>query len=69
MTIWTYQRGDGPWTTRCGSGIWGLDHDAHAEVVDTALRQLPDQASVTATYRIVPHLTHRPESLRGRILG
>ena len=43
LTIWTYQGGNGPWTTRYGSGIWGLNHDAHAQVLDAALRQVPDK--------------------------
>ena len=61
ITVWSYQSGNGPWTSRYASGVWGLHHDAHAEVIDAALRQVPADASVTATYRIVPHLTHRPE--------
>ena len=61
ITLWTYQAGNGPWASRYASGVWGLYHDSHDEVLDAAVRLVPGDASVTATYRIVPHLTHRPE--------
>lgn len=40
------------------SGIWATAQPKHA-AVNAALRLIPEGASVTATYYIVPHLTHR----------
>src|SRR5919108_823873 len=41
-----------------GSGIWARAEPRHA-VVNTALRLVPADAGVSATYYVVPHLTHR----------
>lgn len=40
------------------SGVWAKPNEKH-EVIRTALKLVPDNANVTATYYIVPHLTHR----------
>jgi len=40
------------------SGIWAKPQARHA-VVNRALRLVPHHAGVTATYYLVPHLTHR----------
>jgi uncharacterized membrane protein len=40
------------------SGIWAAPHEKHP-AVRAALDLVPPEATVTATYYIVPHLTHR----------
>ena len=40
------------------SGIWAQPHEKH-ESLKVALKNIPDDAGVTASYYIVPHLTHR----------
>src|SRR5439155_9519573 len=40
------------------TGIWARAQSRHA-VVHQALRVVPSRAAVSATYYLVPHLTHR----------
>jgi hypothetical protein len=41
-------------------GVWSRPHPRH-ESLRTALSFVPDGASVTATYQLLPHLSHRRE--------
>jgi uncharacterized membrane protein len=41
------------------SGIWPLQSDPRVAAKEAALRMLPDDASVSAAYNIVPHIAHR----------
>jgi uncharacterized membrane protein len=41
------------------SGIWSREPRARHIAINEALDQLPDHASVSATYYVVPHVTHR----------
>lgn len=43
-----------------GVKVWAGPNDRDASM-EAALAAVPDDASVTATYRLVPHLTHRRE--------
>lgn len=41
------------------SGIWALHPDSRAGLVNDAIASIPGGGGVTATYYIIPHLTHR----------
>ena len=43
------------------TGWWPLVADARLDTVREDLRRIPDDAAVSATYNIVPHLSRRPE--------
>lgn len=55
----TREEGVGPWTANYNAGWWPLTsakvHRDYQAVVDA----IPDDASVTASYFLVPHLSHR----------
>lgn len=55
----TYQRGVGPWTDNYSGGWWPLtDSTINADYRD-AIDDIPDDARVTASYFLVPHLSQR----------
>jgi uncharacterized membrane protein len=41
------------------SGVWALDANPRANLVNDALASIPRGGGVSATYYIIPHLTHR----------
>jgi hypothetical protein len=41
------------------TGIWSREPRPRHAALNEALQQLPDHASVSATYYVVPHVTHR----------
>ncbi|GAC1379773.1 MAG: hypothetical protein NVSMB4_08920 [Acidimicrobiales bacterium] len=41
------------------SGIWALHGSTHLREMDRAVHLVPPGASITASYPVVPHLTHR----------
>jgi uncharacterized membrane protein len=61
MAVWTRQSGTGPWTNTYAGGLWALQPSTHTRVFDEAVAMVPSDASVAASYMIVPHLTRRPE--------
>jgi uncharacterized membrane protein len=62
MTLWTHNGGTGRWSGRYETGIWGgLTRHPHAQVLDDAVRLIPEDAVVSASFRLTPHLTRRPE--------
>ncbi|MFN8051853.1 MAG: DUF2079 domain-containing protein [Acidimicrobiales bacterium] len=55
----TYQRGVGPWTTNHDSGWWPLTDQPVFADFRTAMAGVDDDARVSASYFLVPHLSHR----------
>jgi uncharacterized membrane protein len=51
--------GPSPISTRYRSGIWPLTADPRTALKREALRVIPRHAAVSASYDLVPHLTHR----------
>ncbi len=43
------------------SGYWPLNGNARQQTLDTAIGLVPRNASVAATYNLVPHLSHREQ--------
>jgi len=41
------------------SGIWALHSSIHLQTMEQAVHEVPGGASVSASYTVVPHLTHR----------
>lgn len=56
-TVWW---GPSPVGTRYRSGIWPLTPDPRQATKEQAVRLVPPNATVSASYTFVPHLTHRP---------
>ncbi len=52
--------GPSPIGVRFRSGIWALETDERTAARADAVATVPDGASVSASYNLVPHLTHRP---------
>ena len=61
MTIWSHNAGTGPWAADHDLGVWPHVHTPHHQVLDRALAQIPDDAPVTASYFLVPHLSRRSQ--------
>jgi len=57
--ISTYQRGVGPWTDNHNGGWWPLTDSPINADYRAAIADIPDDARVTASYFLVPHLSHR----------
>jgi len=55
----TAELGIGPWTTNHDSGWWPLTERPGDEEVRALLGRIPDDAAVSASYFLVPHLSHR----------
>ncbi|MGH9164818.1 MAG: DUF2079 domain-containing protein, partial [Acidimicrobiales bacterium] len=53
--------GPSPIGTKFRSGIWALQTDGRVAARRAALAVVPAGAAVSATYHLVPHLTHRPK--------
>lgn len=57
----TQEQGTGPWTDRSRTGIWPtVDTPANADL-RRVMKLIPDDAVVSTSYYVVPHLAHRPE--------
>ena len=52
--------GPSPVSTKFRSGLWALRVDERLPALRAATALVPDGAAVSAHYRFVPHLTHRP---------
>lgn len=55
----TAERGVGPWTTNHDSGWWPLTDAPENAGFRRLLARVPDDAAVSASYFLVPHLSHR----------
>ncbi len=55
----TRERGVGPWTANHSGGWWPLTDSVVNEDLRAAIADIPDGARVTASYYLVPHLSHR----------
>ncbi|MDQ4096932.1 MAG: DUF2079 domain-containing protein, partial [Actinomycetota bacterium] len=53
--------GPSPISVLFDDGYWPLSNDPRVALQRRALSIIPDDASVSAIYTYVPHLTHRPE--------
>ena len=53
--------GISPISTQYRTGYWPLAGNARQAVLDTAVAAVPDDAAVSASYYIVPHLSHRTQ--------
>jgi uncharacterized membrane protein len=51
--------GISPISTQYRTGYWPLEGNARQSILDAAVAAVPAGASVSATYYIVPHLSHR----------
>ncbi|HEY7106228.1 MAG TPA: DUF2079 domain-containing protein [Acidimicrobiia bacterium] len=57
----TVTSGPSPIGDRFRDGEWALDASAQLAGARGAVGRIPDGAVVSATYNLLPHLTHRPE--------
>ena len=57
----TREQGVGPWTTNADEGYWVTSRSTRFDAVETAMSMIPDDASVSTRYYIVPHMAHRSE--------
>lgn len=55
----TVTSGAAPVSRRFESGIWPLEADERQEILEAAVAVPPSDAVVSASYTLVPHLTHR----------
>jgi uncharacterized membrane protein len=53
--------GPSPISVKYHSGIWPLSADARQSARDAAVARVPDGASTSAIYNLLPHLAHRDE--------
>ena len=53
--------GMSPISTQYRDGYWPLAGNARQEVVDDAVAAVPDGAALSASYYLVPHLSHREQ--------
>jgi len=53
--------GRSPLSTDYDDGYWLLNPNPIQDVLDDAVASVPDDASVAATYNMVPHLSHRDQ--------
>jgi len=55
----TLTSGAAPVSAGYAQGIWPLRDDARQPVLEAAVKVPPPDAAVSASYRLIPHLTHR----------
>jgi uncharacterized membrane protein len=57
----TVTSGPSPIGDRYRDGEWALDANPDLDGARRAVARIPSDATVSATYNLLPHLTHRPE--------
>ena len=57
----TQDQGVGPWTQNGKAGFWPTTDSPRNVAIRKLMKKIPDDAIVSTSYFILPHMSHRPE--------